>query len=120
MKACRRDFAAVAGLLTAGRPGDIALADITKNRMGVAFAADASTHEPASIRRCWSTWNVLCDFLYAAELIPADLVPFVGRPKSAKILPRSLPEPGSGRCSTRSTATTNHSAAPTGPSETWR
>jgi integrase/recombinase XerC len=58
-----------------------------------AFAAYASTREPASIRRCWSTWNVLCDFLYTGELIPANLMPFVGRPKAAKTLPRSLPRP---------------------------
>jgi site-specific recombinase XerC len=61
--------------------------------MRAAFAGYASTHEPASIRRCWSTWNVLCDFLYTAELIPANPMPFVGRPKAAKTLPRSLPQP---------------------------
>jgi len=53
----------------------------------------ASTHEPASIRRCWSTWNVLCQFLYTAELIPANPMSFVGRPTAAKTLPRSLPQP---------------------------
>ena len=64
--------------------------------MRAAFAAYASTHEPASIRRCWSTWNVLCDFLYTAELIAANPMPFVGRPKAAKTLPRSLPQPAVG------------------------
>jgi integrase len=39
-----------------------------------------------------STWNVLCDVLYTAELIPANPMPFVGRPKAAKALPRSLPQ----------------------------
>src|ERR687898_335885 len=29
-------------------------------------------------------WNVLCDFLYTAELIPANPMSFVGRPKAAK------------------------------------
>ena len=96
MKAYRQDFAAVASLLTAGKPGDIALADITKSKMRATFAAYASTHEPASIRRCWSTWNVLCDFLYTAELIPANPMPFVGRPKATKTLPRSLPQPAVG------------------------
>ena len=90
MKAYRQDFAAMAGLLTAGRPGGIALADITKSKMRAAFAAYASTHEPASIRRCRSTWNVLCDFRYTAELIPANPMPFIGRPKATKTLPRSL------------------------------
>jgi integrase/recombinase XerC len=64
--------------------------------MRAAFAAYASTHEPASIRRCWSTWNVLYDFLYTAELIAANPMPFVGRPKAAKTLPRSLPQPAVG------------------------
>ena len=93
MKAYRQDFTAVADLLTSGDPAGVALIDITKNTMRAAFAAYASAHEPASIRRCWSTWNVLCDFLYTAELIPANPMPFVGRPKAAKTLPRSLPQP---------------------------
>jgi integrase/recombinase XerC len=32
-------------------------------------------------------WNVLCDFLYTAELIPANPLSFVGRPKAAKTPP---------------------------------
>src|ERR1700758_4434852 len=31
---------------------------MTKNKMRKASAAYAATHESASIRRCWSTWNV--------------------------------------------------------------
>jgi len=96
MKAYRQDFTAVAALLTAGYSEDIALTDITKNTMRAAFAAYASAHEPASIRRCWSTWNVLCEFLYTADLIPANPMAFVGKPKAAKTLPRSLPQPAVG------------------------
>ena len=96
IKAYRQDFAAVANLLTAGGPAEVALTDITKDSMRAAFAAYAATHEPASIRRCWSTWNVLCDFLYTAELIAANPMPFVGRPKPAKTLPRCL-APARGR-----------------------
>jgi|SRR5271166_3185161 len=86
----------MADLLTAGQPRDIALTDITKNTMRAAFAAYASAYEPASIRRCWSTWNVLCEFTCTAELIPANPMAFVGRPKAAKTLPRSLPQPAVG------------------------
>jgi site-specific recombinase XerC len=93
LKAYREDFTAVADLLTSGCAADVAFIDITKDNMRAAFAAYASTHEPASIRRCWSTWNVLCDSLYTAELIPANPMPFVARPKAAKTLPRSLPQP---------------------------
>jgi integrase/recombinase XerC len=120
MKAYRQDFTAVADLLTSGNPAGVALIDITKNTMRAAFAGYASTHEPASIRRSWSTWNVLCDFLYTAELIPANPMPFVGRPKAAKTLPAPSPSLRSPRCSMWWTATTNPRVAPTGPNVTWR
>ena len=58
--------------------------------MQTAFAAYADTHEAASIRRCWSNWNTLCDFLYAGELVTANPMPLIGRPKVAKTLPRGL------------------------------
>ncbi len=96
LKAFRQDFTAVANLLTAGRPRDLTSTDITKDTMRAAFAAYASAHKPASIRRCWSTWNVLCEFLYTAELIPANPMAFVGKPKAAKTLPRSHPQPAVG------------------------
>ena len=45
----------------------------------------------ASIQRCWSTWNVLCTYLYTAELIASNPMPMVGRPKLAKTLSKALP-----------------------------
>jgi integrase/recombinase XerC len=59
--------------------------------MRMAFAQYAKTHEAATIQRCWSTWNVLCTFLYTAELIPANPMPLVGRPKLVKTLPKAIP-----------------------------
>ena len=45
---------------------------------------------------CWSTWNVLCTFLYTGEQLTANPMQLVGRPKLAKPLPRTavhaLPE----------------------------
>ena len=67
------------------------LAIIDTEAMRSAFAEYARTHEAASIRRCWSTWNVLCTFLFTAELIPANPMPMIGRPKQPKALPKSLP-----------------------------
>ena len=67
------------------------LGDITTDTMRTAFAQYAETHEAASIQRCWSTWNVLCTYLYTAELIAANPMPMVGRPKLAKTLPKALP-----------------------------
>ena len=67
------------------------LSAIMIETMRTAFAQYAKTHEAASIQRCWSTWNVLCTYLYTAELIVANPMPMVGRPKLAKTLPKALP-----------------------------
>ena len=69
----------------------MSLGDITTDSMRTAFAQYAKTHEAATIQRCWSTWNVLCTFLYTSELIAANPMPLVGRPKLAKTLPKALP-----------------------------
>ena len=69
----------------------MALGDITTDSTRTAFAQYAKVHEPASIQRCWSTWKVLCTFLYTAGLIAANPMPLVGRPKIAKTLPKALP-----------------------------
>jgi integrase/recombinase XerC len=65
----------------------MSLGDITTDSMRTAFAQYAETHEAATIQRCWSTWNVLCTFLYTAEPIVANPMPLVGWPKLAKTLP---------------------------------
>jgi integrase/recombinase XerC len=93
MKAYRQDFDAIAALIV-GSKGDLAvmsLGDITTKAMRGAFAQYAETHKAASIQRCWSTWNVLCAFLYTSDMIPANPMPLVGRPKIAKTLPKGLP-----------------------------
>lgn len=90
--AYRQDFVAIAELLAGDRAGigELTPAAITKEAMGAAFAAYAATHEAASIRRCWSTWNTLCAFLYSDELIQANPMPLIGRPKVPKSLPKGL------------------------------
>jgi integrase/recombinase XerC len=64
MKAYRQDFIAIATLMTECHPSRLAVADITKDAMRTAFAGYARDHEAASARRCWSTWNVMCTFLF--------------------------------------------------------
>lgn len=91
MKAYRQDFLAIASLVTGGDPARMGVVDITKNSMRAAFAAYAHDHEAASIRRCWSTWNVLCTFLYTGEQLAANPMQLVGRPKLARSLPKALP-----------------------------
>jgi integrase/recombinase XerC len=93
MKAYRQDFDAIATLV-AGDPVAVArmpLGDISTDSMRTAFSLYAETHEAASIQRCWSTWNVLCTFLYTSELIAANPMPLVGRPKLAGTLLKALP-----------------------------
>jgi site-specific recombinase XerC len=75
----------------------MALGAITVDTMRTAFALYAQSHEAASIQRCWSTWNVLCTFLYTAELIASNPMPMVGRPKLAKTMPKALPARLDGR-----------------------
>jgi len=97
MKAYRQDFIAIATLIT-GHPARLGVADITKESMRTAFAGYARDHEAASIRRCWSTWNVLCTFLYTGEQLAANPMQLVGRPKLAKPLPKALPRTAVERC----------------------
>jgi len=94
MKCYRQDFDAIATLVVGGTTSDLSrmpLRDITTDSMRTPFAQYATTHEAATIQRCWWTWNVLCTFLYTSELIVANPMPLVGRPKLAKTLPKALP-----------------------------
>ena len=67
------------------------MAVIDTEAMRSAFAEYARTHEAAAIRRCWSIWNVLCTYLFTAELIGANPMLMIGRPKQPTALPKSLP-----------------------------
>jgi site-specific recombinase XerC len=91
MKAYRQDFVAIATLVAGGGASPLAVTDITKDSMRAAFAVYAQDHDAASIRRCWSAWNVLCTFLYTGEQLAANPMQLVGRPKLAKPLPKALP-----------------------------
>ena len=91
MKAYRQDFIAIATLMSDGDLDWLAVTDITRESMRSAFAAYAKEHEAASIRRCWSTWNVLCTFRYTSEQLAANPMQLVGRPKLARPLPKALP-----------------------------
>lgn len=92
MKAYRQDFDAVAALLVDDRAASpvLALNALGVEAMRSAFAEYARTHSAASVRRCWSTWNVLCTYLFTAGLIDANPMPLIGTPKAPKSLPKSL------------------------------
>jgi site-specific recombinase XerD len=93
VKAYRQDFQAIAALIEGSLEGVPALstAQLTRDSLRTAFATYAETHSAASIRRCWSSWNTLCAFLYNAELIEDNPMPVIGRPKVPKSLPKSYP-----------------------------
>lgn len=93
LKAYRQDFVAIADLMTNGSPATLAIDQIAKDQVRSAFATYARHHAATSIRRCWSTWNVLCTFLFTAELIDSNPMALVGRPKLPKTLPKSIPSP---------------------------
>jgi site-specific recombinase XerD len=92
MKAYPQDFEAIALSLCGDREAivDLMPADLTKGAMRLAFASYAEGRAAASIRRCWSTWNAICTFLYTAELLAANPMPLIGRPKVPKSLPKGL------------------------------
>jgi site-specific recombinase XerC len=104
MKAYRQDFDAIAALIVGSKrdAAAMSLGELTTEAMRGAFAQYAETHKAASIQRCWSTWNVLCTFLYTSVLVPANPMPLVGRPKIAKTLPKGCPRLRFTRCSRRS------------------
>lgn len=93
LKAYRQDYVAIADLITDGSPATLATDQIAKDQLRSAFAKYAQNHAATSIRRCWSTWNVLCTFLFTAELIESNPMALVGRPKLPKTLPKSIPSP---------------------------
>ncbi|RVW04232.1 tyrosine-type recombinase/integrase [Rhodococcus xishaensis] len=94
LKAYRQDYAGICELLahqTGTAASELPVDVITKPSMQQAFAAFAATHEVASIRRCWSTWNTLCDFLFSLDAIVANPMSAVLRPKAPKRIPKALP-----------------------------
>ncbi|RFZ55761.1 recombinase [Mycobacterium liflandii] len=92
-KAYRQDFEAIAAFIAGSSECLPALrtTELNVDNLRTAFANYAETHSAASIRRCWSTWNTLCTYLYTAGLLDANPMPLIGRPKVPKSLPKSYP-----------------------------
>ncbi len=93
LRAYRQDYRTVADTLARYAPTSVSTitpAVIDKTTMRAAFAEYANTRQPASIRRCWSTWNMLCDFLFAADVILANPMSSVLRPRAPKTVPKAF------------------------------
>ena len=61
---------------------DLRTTELNKDNLRAAFAVYAESRSAASIRRCWSTWNTLCTFLYTASPVPRS--PGWGSPYRAR------------------------------------
>ncbi|MFI6431004.1 tyrosine-type recombinase/integrase [Rhodococcus oryzae] len=93
LKAYRQDYTLIADALSRTRgvtATDLTLDALDKTTVRAAFADYARTHQAASIRRCWSTWNMLCDFLFSVDAIVANPMSAVLRPKAPKTLPKAF------------------------------
>ncbi|MDG3010708.1 tyrosine-type recombinase/integrase [Rhodococcus sp. D2-41] len=93
LKAYRQDFDAIVANLASdtGVPiEELTTEIIAKDPLRSAFAGFARTHREASIRRCWSTWNALCEFLFSSDRIVANPMSAVQRPKMPKQVPKSF------------------------------
>lgn len=93
LKAYRQDYQVISEALaavTGTGAAELTLDAIDKATVRAAFARYARTHQPASIRRCWSTWNMLCDFLFSLDAIVANPMSAVLRPKAPKTLPKAF------------------------------
>ena len=87
-----RDFDGIAAIIVGGpEVAAMRLEDITRDSLRTAFSIFAASHAAASARRCWSTWNTVCTYLYSSELIPGNPMSMVGRAKAQKSLPKALP-----------------------------
>jgi site-specific recombinase XerD len=90
-RAARSDFTAIHSRLqeSVGQD-DVELADVTPQRLRLAFARYAENHAAASIARVWSTWNQFYGFLVAEEIVPGNPMGAVAHPKVGRRTPKPL------------------------------
>ncbi|MCZ4587721.1 tyrosine-type recombinase/integrase [Rhodococcus opacus] len=92
-EAYRHDFTGIAEALTAdtGTPVETLTVDVLdKNHLRQAFARFAENRAPATVRRCWSTWNTMCSFWCTEDLLEANPMPTVLRPAMSKRQPSAF------------------------------
>jgi integrase/recombinase XerD len=85
--AYRRDLEGIGRRVAEGagiEPAEVTLAHLTRPALRRAFASWAGDHAAASIRRAWSAWNSLFDFLVAEELVAVNPMVSVTPPKAGR------------------------------------
>lgn len=94
LRAYCQDFDAIYALMLSARGGPtgrvLSPDDITCDTVREAFSRYAPSRSAATVRRCWSTWNAVCAFLFEERFIDANPMGRVRRPKADELTPKSL------------------------------
>ncbi|WP_432510910.1 tyrosine-type recombinase/integrase [Kineococcus sp. SYSU DK001] len=69
---------------------DLRVGDLTTAALRAAFADFSLDHARSSIARCWSTWNGLCGFLVAEDVLTGNPMAGVHRPRPETQSPKPL------------------------------
>jgi integrase/recombinase XerC len=86
LMAYRRDLTTVLKLIG----DDVTLRDLSPRSLRSAFAAFAADRAPASVHRCWSSWNSFFGFLVVDGIVAGNPMPAVGKPRMAVPSPKPL------------------------------
>jgi integrase/recombinase XerC len=89
LAAYKRDLGLILGLLTEQLGREPELADLSPRLLRSAFGRFAAGRAPASVYRCWSSWNSLFGFLVADGVVPGNPMSAVDKPR----LPAHSPKP---------------------------
>ena len=86
LMAYRRDLTTVLKLIG----DDVTLRDLSPRSLRSAFAVFAADRAPASVHRCWSSWNSFFGFLVVDGIVAGNPMPAVGKPRMAVPSPKPL------------------------------
>lgn len=94
-KAYCQDFDAIAALIVSAGGDDpdtrlLTAADITLGPVRDAFSRYAPHRSAATVRRCWSSWNALCNFLCDEDIMDVNPMRRILRPRPDKHTPKNL------------------------------
>jgi integrase/recombinase XerC len=95
LTAYRGDLDAVLALLATHLNTDVDAVGgeaVAVTPLRAAFAAYAGPRSPATVTRAWSAWNRFATFLLTEGVIAGNPMAAVPHPKSAKTLPKALPD----------------------------
>ena len=87
LEAYRRDLQSIIALI--GQEG-VTLGDLSPRSLRVAFAAFAGSRAPASVARCWTSWNAFFTFLVTEQVVAGNPMSAVDKPRLAPHSPKPL------------------------------